>query len=230
MIEYFSPELKATIRKSSAPVQYLAKKQMMHKIWKERVFSFDKHIRVCKEYDKSVYVADIANTPNYMLLRSILEWGYVLVPNVLLGQVLGALVPELMIKKPDQLYQMLMLFIVFGASSMTAVKRIIPSTVRTDQMNTYERFILHAEDARRLFLAKATQELTRNIQNEKGNDRQLIIFYPEAHIDRVIKYIHNPNKIKDSLYRLLLAPLDFTTRKYRPDPNNQELSGWSVSD
>lgn len=93
-----------------------------------------------------------------------------------------------------------------------------------------ERFLLDAEDARRIYIAEGLQKLAE-LQNGFPNlPKQIIVPYPRAHQQRIAHYLSATGadlairKAKKQVYDLLLPGIDRFPRLYQPDSTNGYIS------
>lgn len=206
VIEYFAPELKAVARDSGPLTKLFISAQLNSEKYRTRLFSFDYLARLVKRADKAVYVADIANKPDYMLLRTFYDYA----PGIVLGATQGGVVAPL----------------AYGFGSTLVQEGVMT----TNKRNAFEKLMLGGEDARRVFLARGIDTITKFLGPE-DKEKTLVVVYPQAHIDRVCHYLDQSNSIKEKVYKVLFPTMDFKVRKYMPysGPQTEEsrkFSGW----
>lgn len=105
-----------------------------------------------------------------------------------------------------------------------------------EQVHNYEKILLSAEDARRVYVAEGIKQLAHEYQPRQGevvSDEtrpQIVVVYPEAHAKRIANYLENPlivDRLSQTAKRIMyrtLPNLDFSVRTYEWKENLAKLA------
>ena len=101
-----------------------------------------------------------------------------------------------------------------------------------DQVTVFDKFVLDLEQARRLYVGKGIEQVTRDL-SESGatQDDQVVALYPRAHGIRILDAIVNPrpvsNKIKSGIYKISAPWLNYETRMWEyKGEGSEDQNGW----
>lgn len=215
MPEYFYPELRRWLyTPSTRRIQKIGK---WSKAYQRRVSLAKKLADVIGKSEKTVAVADIANKPSYILFREMwltLPW---FVPAV-------TFMPDAVVNDP------FVNFLIF--ESAVCLTTLIPNSLNAyffekgrgifdkKRVHWYESITPHFESARRLFLAKGTQQILEEYPSAPGEDAQIVHPFPIAHARRFLKHLVEPTPVADAImdpvFRCMGPTLDYTVRQWEP--------------
>lgn len=232
VVEYFLPELQQNAAKmGDTGIKHIEKsaaeggrgKMFMH-IANE-----------AKEVGKTVSTVDIANKAEYEAYWGAIRCGILpIVASSLISMDIG-----------DRMASALALYIVsFGADIYMEGEGM--GIYNINKISELENLYVSMEDARRVFAAKALNQMAVDYNNEypknSDDDRsQIVVVYPKAHAMRIENYMTNQSlftksmkTIKNLGYRIL-PRLDYSYRTYSWKDtfakalNKPELASWQLT-
>ena len=232
--EYFNPEL----RTNAEDIPVLGKAAGL--LWKNteekqntRVLFNDAVTEECRRAGKPIAVADIANKMSYMVDRFL--------PS------LTALAAAL----PLATHNLALANLISAAIYMGGIEaygQIMNKGIfDKNKIHEYERILLSAEDARRVYVAEGIKQLAHEYQPKEGETAmpdetrpQIVVIYPKAHARRIADYLENPSlagKLSQVAKRIMyktLPNLDFSVRIYEWKERlakligNPSLANWQL--
>jgi hypothetical protein len=219
--EYFDPELRNNI-----PAWFRKKAEKSNEGYRRRFRSTKEKEEVLRDSQKPVVVADPADRVSYELIyratRTVLPLasgaaaaaGLVSQTGGAPGMIGAAAVGLLALRMWRTNHQE-----VYG-------KGMFNRTKPTD----HERLIPDLEQARRLFVARHLEDLTKEYAPQINSDitPRIIVLYPKAHRLRLMDRLLNPtphlDQIQTTVYKTLFPMLDFSRRTYRWKNSLQQLA------
>lgn len=255
MVEYFAPELKANFRGANLPeklrqhpiIQGLLKLIKHHAIgfvdgsnkakkdaYRRRLFGFDAISKLCSKYYKDVLVGDIADSFQYMIARDLSDQ---LIKYAGLSGMIFGFSRFIMVGNPFTMFRDLAV----GGSSLGFLLALVvkhsfflEKGTRALKPNLIDKFSLHLEDARRIFLADAVS-LATQLQSVDGSAKQdtTLVIYPPHHNNRIMENLQKPQPAKKKYYKTVYPYLNYSLRRYSHKPENHDeqsariYSGWT---
>lgn len=104
-----------------------------------------------------------------------------------------------------------------------------------DKVTAYERLVTDMEQARRLYIAKGVDHLTKKYAGNEEDKGQVVMLYPKAHGIRVADIVTKPHpradKARGLLYKTIAPTLDYGVREfsYQTDEKNSEQKQWKLT-
>ena len=212
--EYFGPDLQRhkvyTSKRITSYIKHLplpAKTKAGHT---NRLSYAQQIAEYCRQIDKPIAVADIANQPLYMEYR--------------FGQRVGTAVLSWMaygISMDSIFLAPFIANLTWGQSITKQFDKEI-GIFNKDKVSNVERLITDMEQARRLYLAKGLEQ----IAEEYGRGEQIVALYPKAHGIRVADILTNPkpgaDKVRRILYKTIAPGLDYSVRNWDYDKQQEK--------
>lgn len=223
ILEYFVPEL----TNNTARTPLIGRR--LENMWgassyKIRCDTQHDLAELCKEAGKPVVVIDIANKPAYLVSQ-------LGIPAMILG--FGNTFVKPFSPEADSVIKRVG-FLAFGMLALNLYhENRDKGLFDRKRIHGYERFLLDAVDARRVFVAAGIRQLSDEMKDGHSSEiPEIVVCYPEAHTRRIGNYLQDQSlidqvirKTKQLLYRTNFW-LDFNIRQYKWD---DKTSAWKLA-